>query len=139
MATFNCNGIDDLMLSMAEVAAVPEDIQDEMLNAQANIVERAQKSKGEAYGVHRAGSGVTLGSIKRTKIKSGKNGRGLYVYPQGKNADGNQNAEVAFINEFGKRGQSARPFIKDANEQCADEAVEVAAKVYDKYLESKGL
>ena len=45
MATFNCNGIDDLMLSMAEIAAVPESVQDEMLNAQANIVERAQNQK----------------------------------------------------------------------------------------------
>lgn len=139
MATFDCKGIDDLMLSMAEIAAVPEDIQDEMLNAQANIVERAQKSKGEAYGVHRAGSGVTLGSIKRTKIKSGKDGRGLYVYPQGKNADGNRNAEVAFINEFGKKGQSARPFINDANESSAAQTTEAARKVYDAWLSSKNL
>lgn len=137
MATFNCNGIDDLMLSMAEIAAVPEGIQDEMLNAQANIVERAQKSKGSAYGVHR--TGVTLGSIKRTKIKSGKDGRGLSVYPQGKNADGNRNAEVAFINEFGKRGQTARPFIKDANESSAAQTTEAARKVYDAWLSSKNL
>jgi HK97 gp10 family phage protein len=137
MATFDCKGIDDLMLSMAEIAAVPEDIQDEMLNAQANIVERAQKSKGSAYGVHR--TGVTLGSIKRTRIKRGKDGRGLYVYPQGKNADGNRNAEVAFINEFGKRGQSARPFINDANETSAAETTQAAFAVYDKWLKSKNL
>ena len=29
MATFNCNGIDDLMLSMAEIAAIPESVQDD--------------------------------------------------------------------------------------------------------------
>lgn len=137
MATFDCNGIDDLMLSMAEIAAVPEDIQDEMLNAQAAVVERAQKSKGEAYGVHR--TGVTLGSIKRTKIKSGKDGRGLYVYPQGKNADGNRNAEVAFLNEFGKKGQPARPFINDANETSEAETTKAAFDVYDKWLKSKNL
>lgn len=63
----------------------------------------------------------------------------MYVYPQGTNERGNRNAEVAFINEFGKHGQPARPFIKTANEEAADTAVEAAAKVYDKYLKSKNL
>lgn len=137
MASFSCRGIDDLELSMSEISAIPETVQDEMLNAQAAVVERAQKSKGEAYGVHR--TGVTLSKIKRTKPKSGKNGRGLYVYPQGKNADGNRNAEVAFINEFGKKGQSARPFINDANETSEAETTKAAFDVYDKWLKSKNL
>ena len=137
MATFDCNGIDDLMLSMAEIAAVPEDVQDEMLNAQAAVVERAQKSKGEAYGVHR--TGVTLDNIKRTTPKSGKSGRGLYVYSQGKNADGNRNAEVAFLAEFGKKNQRARPFIKDANETSENETTAAALSVYDNWLKSKGV
>jgi HK97 gp10 family phage protein len=137
MAEFNCKGLDDLMLSMAEVAEIPDDVQDQMLNAQADIVERAQKSKGEAYGVHR--TGVTLGAIKRTKPKKAKDGRGLYVYPQGRNADGNRNAEVAFINEFGKRGQAARPFVNDGNESSATETTEAARKIYDNWLKSKNL
>lgn len=138
MATFSCDGIDDLMLSMAEIAEIPSSVQDEMLNAQANIVMKAQRAKGEAYGVHR--TGVTLNSIKADKKvrRSGK-GRHINVYPQGTNADGNRNSEVAFINEFGKRGQPARPFISDANEACAAETTEAARRIYDNWLKSKNL
>ena len=84
-------------------------------------------------------TGVTLESIKRGKVKTTKTGRVLHVYLQGVNKDGNRNAEVAFINEFGKHGQPARPFIRDANEGSIDKAVDAAAEVYDKFLQSKGL
>ena len=36
--------------------------------------------------------------------------------------------KLAFINEFGKRGQTARPFIKDANESSAAQTTEAARK-----------
>lgn len=130
------DGIDALMNDIQAVAELPEEVTDEILLAEAAVVERAQKKKAREYGVHR--SGVTLESIGPTKPKSsGTVGASIYVYPQGKNADGNRNAEVAFVNEYGKSGQPPRPFIEAANEECADEAVEAAARVYDNYLRSK--
>lgn len=137
MATFSCDGLDDFMLSMAEIAEIPDDVQDTMLNAQADVVVKAQKAKGSAYGVHR--TGVTLGSIKKGRPKKGKNGRSIDVKPTGKNADGNRNAEVAFLNEFGKRGQTARPFVNDGNESSAEETTEAAREIYDNWLKSKNL
>ena len=50
----------------------------------------------------------------------------------------NRVAEIAFINEFGKKNQPARPFISQANESNAGAAVDAAADVYDRYLSSKG-
>ena len=137
MATFECEGLDDLALSMAEIAEIPDDVQDEMLNAQADIVVRAQKKSGQALGVHR--SGVTLNAIKKAKPKKGKNGRSILVKFNGKNADGNRNAEVAFLNEFGKKSVGARPFVQVANETAADEAVRASLNVYDNWLKSKNL
>ena len=46
-------------------------------------------------------------------------------------------AEVAFVDEFGKQGQPARPFIQTANEKAADPAIDAAARVYDDFLKSK--
>ena len=122
---------------MEELQDFPDDLLDEMLQAQADVIEPAQKEKGRAYGVHR--TGVTLESIARGKPKKAKDGKAIYIYPEGTNADGNRNAEVAFINEFGKHGQAPRPFIRDANEEHADEAAEAAAEVYGKWLSSRGL
>lgn len=138
MARFIFDELNDLISDFVSIATLPDDVIDGMLNAEADIVVEAQKEKGEAYGVHR--TGVTLDSIQKGKRIIGKeNGSSLVVYPTGRNKNGNRNAEVAFINEFGKRGQKARPFIKDANEAAADQAVAAAMAVYDAYLKSKNL
>lgn len=51
------------------------------------------------------------------------------------------NSEVAFENEFGvpSRGIPATQWMRDANEDAADAAVDAAMKVYDKFLKSKDL
>ena len=137
MAIMTTDGIAEFAISMEELQEIPGNVLDEMLHAQADIIEPAQKAKGRVYGVHR--TGVTLEAIDRGKPKKTRDGKAIYIYPDGTNADGNRNAEVAFINEFGKHGQPARPFIRDANEENADAAEAAAAKVYDKWLSSHGL
>lgn len=138
MARLSVSGLDDLMLSMEEIASIPDDVAKEMLEAEAEIVEEAQIAYGMSMGVYRIGE--TLRSIRKGKMKRGKSGeRLLYVSPQGTNDRGERNATVAFVNEFGKRGQPARPFIGTANETAATPAVEAAAEVYDEWLKSKDL
>jgi len=148
MASFDFSGIEELMAGLHEISALSDDTGEQVLLAEGGVggkttlrgasVEKAQKQTGLAMGVHR--TGVTLDSISHGKLKKTANGgRALYVYPRGVNSKGIRNAEVAFINEFGKTNQKARPFIKTANETCADEAVDAAAKVYASYLASKKL
>lgn len=140
MADFSVNDLDGLMLDLMEITELPEDVAEEMLDAEAEIVEDAQIYTGMKMGVHR--TGMTLSSITHGRMKRGKDGgRVKYVYPRGVNAQGERNATVAFVNEFGapKRGIPARPFIKLANEDAADAAVDAAAEVYDKFLKSKDL
>ena len=138
MASFEFGGIEELMASLNEIAALPDDVAEQLLLAEAEVVEKQQKQTGHAMGVHR--TGVTLSAISHGKLKKTANGgRAIYVTPPGVNSKGTRNAEVAFINEFGKKNQKARPFIKTANELCADEAVDAAAKVYASYLATKNL
>lgn len=134
MAKLEVNGFEGMELTLDEMAALPDPVLDEMLEAEAAVVIPAQKAKGLAYGVHR--TGVTLASIKAGKPRRIRNGKSISVYPQGTNKDGNRNAEVAFVNEYGKKGQNARPFIRDANESAADQAVSAAENVYDEWLSS---
>lgn len=137
MATLNCNGLDDLILSMKEIAEIPQEVQDEILNAQADIVVEEQKRIGRIYGVEK--TGITLKSIKKTKPKTKKDGRTIYVYPQGKNKDGNRTAEVAFIANYGKKSQKAKPFITEANERSAEATTQAAMSVYDRWLRTRDL
>jgi HK97 gp10 family phage protein len=137
MAEFGVAGLDDLMLTMQQIAEIPAEVQDEILNAQADVIVEAQKSKGHSYGVER--TGVTLNSIKKSKPKSRKGSRVVYVTPTGTNKDGNRNAEVAFVNNYGTRSQKARPFITDANEMSEEQTTTAGAAVYDRWLKTKGL
>lgn len=140
MAQFHFSGLDELMLDLEDVANLPEDVHDEMLNAMADVTVDAQKRAGRALGVEE--TGLTLRSIKKSKIKVQSGQRVVYITPTGTRLRGTKrirNAEIAFVNEYGKRGQKARPFIRTGNEQSAEEATRAAAEVYDRYLKTKNL
>lgn len=147
MAQFGVDGLDSLMLSFEQVAAIPEDIQDEMLNAQADVVAEAQRAKVRAYGIYDGTSPVHVADrIKKGRPKQKKGGgRVIYVTPTGRRTRGKnkkqtvRNAEILFVNEFGKRGQAARPALAAANEACAEETTQAAFRVYDAWLKSKNL
>ena len=55
MAEIGFVGLDDLMLSMEEIAQIPDNVKDEMLDAQADVVVSAQRAKARAYGVQETG------------------------------------------------------------------------------------
>lgn len=138
MARLEVNGIENVSLGFEKLSELPDALLEDMLLAEAEVVEKAQKRKGIAYGVHL--SGVTLASITHGRMQRAKGGgRVMQVYPGAKNSEGNTNAEVAFINEYGKRGQAARPFIRDANEEAAEPAVSAAEAVYDGWLKKHNL
>ena len=141
MAEFKAVGLDELSLSLQEIAEIPEDIQDEMLRAQGDIVARAQRESAQRYGIQR--TGTLIRSIKAGKVKLDKHGnRVLYVTPVGSRVRGGKkttNAEIAFLNEYGTRRQKARPFMRDANERSAEAATQAAADIYYRWQESRGL
>lgn len=140
MADFSFGGVDDLMLSLEEVAQIPEDVQVEMLQAQAEVVAKAQQQYGRLYRVQ--DTGVMLSKIKPGRPKLRKGVPVIYVTPSGSRLRGKKrirNAEIAFINEYGKKGQKARPFIRAANEASAEATTRAGLEVYDRWLKSKNL
>lgn len=142
MASFSYTGLDDFILSMEEVANLPDDVIDEMLNAQADILVEAQRRECMAMGVHSKGGGQTLKAIKKGDIKNEKGQRVIHVYPSGTRQRGKKrvrNGEIAFINEYGKKGQKARPFIRVANEKSAGQTTQAGREVYENFLKTKNL
>lgn len=137
MARFQVEGLDALSEDLAALAALPDSVIDQVLNAEADIVAEEQRKTARQMGVYQ--TGTTAGSIKKGKPKKTAEGRAIFVTPTGTNRRGDRNAEVAFINEYGKKGQPARPFIRTATERAGDRAVEQGQKILDAYLDSKNL
>lgn len=148
MARLTCN-INDTINALEGIFSIPDSVANEMMTAQANVVAEKQRQVGREMGVYRTGE--TLDSITaENSARRLRNGWSIRIYPRGlrkktHTAKGDsaqstmrRNAEVAFINEYGKKSQRARPFIRVANERCAVETTEAAMKVYDDWLKSRG-
>lgn len=138
------NGLDGLIDDLADLARLPDSVVDGILDAEADIILSAQREEIEKHwrGPHSAG--ISAKSIKKGKIKKGKDGRSISVYPQGTRKRGGRiirNAEIAFINEYGapKKRIAARPAIDTANKKNEREAVDAGERVYHSYLDSKNL
>lgn len=143
MARFESFGLDDLISDFGALAELPDEVVEEMLRAEAAVVEKAQKTELRALGLVRTGQLVnSIGISEKVRTKNGS--KVLYLYPKGSRSDEGKertNTEVGFIYEFGApaRHIPAYNWMKHANENCHEEAVEAAAKVYDKFLKQKNL
>lgn len=143
MADVSTVGLDELFDDLAAIAELPDEIALEMLQAEAEVVAEAQAAEARAMLSGEYSTGTTASSVtygKKIIVRDGE--RVLYVYPNGTRKDHGgkrRTAEVAYVNEYGKHNQPARPFIRTANEKAADPALQAAARVYDEYLKSKNL
>lgn len=140
MPEISFSGLDSLELSMKEIAEIPDDVKDEMLQAQAAVVVPVMRARAQAYGLK--DTGLMIDSIKPGKPKKTKTGRALYVTPQGKRRRGQKdtrNTEIAFIGEYGTKKVRARPFMREAVEATAEQAEQASLQVYDRWLKSKNL
>lgn len=144
MAGFYVDGLGDIMDAFADLEMLPEEVPLGILDAEAEVLYNAQKQKAETMLRGPYSTGRVANAIKKGTPKQRADGYIQHITFEGIVVDkyhphGTRAAEIAFINEFGKPGQPARPFIKTANEESGDEAERAGAKVYNKYLESKGL
>lgn len=150
MAKVEFKGIDEVELSFKELAALPDELIDEMLNARADVIVEAQRAEARKLGKEYRNkgqakdysTGLTARSIQKGKVKVKDGQRVLYITPVGSRKRGKtvtRNAEISFENEFGTRTIQARNFLRKANEQSADAATAAEFEVYSRYLEEKGL
>lgn len=137
-------GLDGIIDDLAELASLPERVVDGILNAEADVIVDAQRSEIASRWRGLYSMGISAKSVKKGKVKITRDGKAVYVYPQGTRKRGKKsvrNAEIAFINEYGapRRHIAARPAISTANAKKEGAAVEAGEKVYHAYLDSKNL
>lgn len=144
MGRLTVNGLDALSDDFAALARLPDSVVDGILNAEADVIVPAQRAEIEKQwnGPKNFSTGMSAKSIKKGKVKKDRDGRSIFVYPKGtrkRKGRTTRNAEIAFINEYGKRGQPARPAIDAANKKKEKEAVDAGERVYSQFLDSKNL
>ena len=137
MAMFDFHYYDHFAFDFDKFASLPDDVIDGMLNAEADVIKKAQAKTARQMLQGPYNKRVVENALKLGRIKKTRDHKYMFV-TFGGTQHGNEVSEIAFVNEYGKKGQPARPFIKAANEQHAEEAVDAAAKVYDQYLNKIG-
>lgn len=133
MATLKVTGISEITESLRKGMEIPESVMDSMLDASAQIVIKAQEKTAAtmlAGPYSKGGTKEAVGPGRKKKLGDGKE---MDITFKGSRHRGNtttRNAEIAFLNEYGKKGQPARQFISKANEQSADESTAAAEAVF---------
>lgn len=135
MGSIKISGIESLQLSTIDI---PDSVLENILNSQAEIVaEEQRKNANTMLNEKGLSTGATAKSIKVKKAKrKGLNMEAEIVF-EGKRPDGKRAGEVAFINEYGSRRNSARSFIKKAIDSKEDECEAVAEKIFREWQEKQ--
>lgn len=145
MAIIRMDGMAELADSFGALSDLPDGVVDDMLRAEADVLVAAQKQTAGTILSGAYSKGGVAGSITRDgKMKRVDGLPTINIIFKGSLQDAHHKkptryAQIAYVNEYGKRNQPARPFIRTANEQKADEAAAAAAAAMDKYLRSNNL
>lgn len=167
MAQIDFNGLEGLLIDLADLGDIPESTLDDMLMAGGAVIQKAHQDALVSMGLVK--TKTLRDSIKIMKKRRGRLQRYVLVYPYGEHhlftariksynkynwgriddhvrytKGGTKvatNNDVGFVQEFGapKRRIQAKQWMRIANEKHADAAVEAEFRVYDNYLRSKGL
>lgn len=145
MATFSCNDIDGFVVSMEEMAKLPERVIKDIVSSGANVIKEAHEKAIRSTFTPRTGR--LMGSPKVFLKRKGKGWYAL-IYPEGthhtyrakKTGSGiAANAEIGFVHEFGGHGNAATAWMLNANEKSADATAQAEEQVYDEWLNSLNL
>lgn len=141
MATLEIQGMDELNAALGRIGTLPPEVKTRALNQMADAARAAIKRSGESMGVRDRESDVhILDKITTSKPKLSESGGSEDITFSGSRRRGNtttRNAEIAFINEYGKRGQPARPFIGKAMNENEERIAAAGGEVLGAWIENE--
>ena len=141
MARVELNGLDDLNAAFGRIADIPWDVTEKALNAMAEAAAEKIKTRGESLHIRDPESNVhILDKIKPAKAKKTDAGGYQDITFSGTRTRGKsktRNAEIAFINEYGKTGQPARPFMGPAMEENTESIADPGLDIVGDWIENQ--
>lgn len=140
MVTLSASGVARLALTFEELAKLPDEVLCEMLEAEADVVEPEISRQAEAMLRGPYYEGAVAKAVYHKPPRRSVKSQNMHMYISFKGTQhGESIARIAYINEYGKRNQPPRPFIKTAIEKAADAAIEAAADVLENYIEKSAV
>lgn len=138
MFDLSVSGLEGLMADISRAGTIPPDVLKEMVTKQADVAEKAIVFNAGTMLTGPYYEGAVAASVKAGKARVSGSGATVVIKFQG-TQHGNRLGEIAFVNEYGKKGQPARPFIKKATKEAQDPGADEARKILDSYLSGRGL
>lgn len=143
MAKLELTGFDELLDAFTRIGDVPGEVLDKTLTAMETVAAEKIKASGESMGVRDQNPEDNVHILDRIKMNRPKRtdtgGYADVTFSGSRTRIGRstRNAEIAFINEYGKRSQQARPFVGQAMEQNADAIANAGAEVLLEWTEKE--
>ena len=100
------------------------------LKEAAEYVKEEIRKAGKAAGVYRTGDTLNALTVKGPTGTSKLTAVVTYTGAHSGKKAGRRNAEVAFVNEYGKKGMNARPFNRTGAKNAEEKAVEIIEKAF---------
>lgn len=139
MPDINLSGLDELLQAFENLSKIDTDIKIEALDAMAEIAAEKIKETGQGMGVRDNESSThILDVLKVKKPTITKDGGHADVIFSGSRRRGNtttRNAEIAFVNEYGKKNQQARPFIRTAMVENEAKILKAGAEIIGAWID----
>ena len=133
--------MDELQKAFKSIEKIPDTVKEKTLNSMAKVAAERIKQTGESMGVRDPDSSThILDNITTAKAKLTQEGGTQDITFRGTRTRGKtktRNAEIAFVNEYGKRGQPARPFIGTAMSKGEKEIAEAGADTLGDWIEKE--
>lgn len=141
MSTIKVLGLDELLQAFGNISEISATVKDKALKEMSKKAAERVKSRGEAMRVRDMESSEhILDEISVISPKLTESGGYADITFNGSRRRGNtstRNAAIAYINEFGKRSQPARPFIGTAMLKNADEITATGAEIIGDWIENE--
>lgn len=141
MATIDVYGFEDLDSVFKHIRDIPWEVTEDALQEMGAVLIEKVKREGDAMGIRDPESSQhVLDTLTLAKAKKTDAGGIQNVTFKGSRTRGRtrtRNAEIAFVNEYGKRGQQARPFMAQAMKQHEKEIREPGEKRIGDWLEKE--
>lgn len=131
-------GVTGVKADLLKAGKIPAEVRKEMVRAKAEVFEKTLifHAATMLQGPYYAGGVAT--SPKTRNVRATATGATANVKFEG-TQHGNRIAEIAFINEYGKKSQPARPFISKSIKDATSAATAAEDAVLDQWLKENNL
>ena len=141
MPDINLNGLDYLLKAFDNLASIDTDVKVEALDAMARAAAEKIKESGQNMGVRDDESSTHILDVLKIKepklTKDGGHADITFAGSRRRGKTSTRNAEIAFVNEYGKHGQTARPFIRTAMAENEDKIIKAGAEIIGAWIEKE--